>query len=60
MSYDTWTESFADASQLEQERDNADQDDWNNELRRDREILLEDLSMVERFRRFYPEGIDAA
>ncbi len=39
---DFWTESFADASQLEQERDNADQDDWDNELRRDRQILLED------------------
>ncbi len=57
---DHWTESHAADDVLEQERANADHDDWNNELRRDRELLLEDLSMVERFRRFYPEGIDAA
>ncbi len=37
---DFWTESFADASQLELERDNADQREWEAEqlwdrLRRD-------------------------
>ena len=36
-----WTESFEVADALERERNEADLRDWENELRRDREIRME-------------------
>ncbi len=38
---DYWTESFDDASQLELERANAEWNEWQAELVRDRQIALE-------------------
>ncbi len=38
---DTWTESFDDAAVFEVERVNAEWDEWQDELERDRQIDFE-------------------
>lgn len=41
-SYDpTWTESVEEASEPAREANEADQREWENEQRRDREILMD-------------------